>query len=131
MKKVTLELEDGQDFRREFISRKSLYQCIRAQNEGSIGVRRVRPYEAFAAAQRLRVMETLARMAVFTVLISGVSLVHARADGTSVYIAGKAKYCKETAVSGYLDCFYANLDACEKHNKSTNLRCVANPNSGT
>ena len=80
MKKVTLELEDGQDFRREFISRKSLYQCIRAQNEGSIGVRSVRPYEAFAAAQRLRVMETLARMAVFTVLISGVSLVHARAD---------------------------------------------------
>jgi hypothetical protein len=33
-------------------------------------------------------------------------------------------------VSGYLDCFYASLDACEKHNKS-NLRCVANPNSGT
>jgi len=59
----------------------------------------------------------------------------ARADSTSqstsVYVAGKAKYCKETAVSGYLDCFYASPDACQKHNKSANLRCVANPNSGT
>jgi len=49
----------------------------------------------------------------------------ARADSisqsTSVYVAGKAKYCKETA----------SPDACQKHNKSANLRCVANPNSGT
>jgi hypothetical protein len=52
-------------------------------------------------------------------------------QGTSVYVAGNAKYCKETAVSGYLDCFYSSPDACEKHNKSANLRCVANPNSGT
>jgi hypothetical protein len=56
----------------------------------------------------------------------------ARGDGTSqsasVLVAGKAKYCKEAAVSGYLDCFYASLDACEKHNKSANARCV--PNSG-
>jgi hypothetical protein len=52
-------------------------------------------------------------------------------QSTSVYVAGKAKYCKETAVSGYLDCFYASHDACQKHNKSANLRCVANPNSGT
>ena len=77
------------------------------------------------------VMKTLARMAVFTALIGGLSLANAHADGNSVYVAGKGKYCKETAVSGYLDCFYASLDACEKHNKSTNLRCVANPNSGT
>ena len=52
-------------------------------------------------------------------------------QSTSVYVAGKAKYCKETAVSGYLDCFYASPDAREKHNKSANLRCVPNPNSGT
>jgi hypothetical protein len=70
-------------------------------------------------------------MAVFTVLIGGVSLANARAADTSVYVAGRAKYCKETVVSGYLDCFYASVDACEKHNKSSNLRCVANPNSGT
>jgi hypothetical protein len=76
-------------------------------------------------------MKTLARIAVLTALIGSVSLANARADGNSVYVAGKAKYCKETAVSGYLDCFYANLDACEKHNKSTNVRCVSNPNSGT
>ena len=38
---------------------------------------------------------------------------------------GKGKYCKD-----YLDCFYASLDACQKHNKP-NVRCVTNPNSGT
>ena len=41
-----------------------------------------------------------------------ISLPNARADSTSVYVAGKGKYCKETAVSGYLDCFYASFDAC-------------------
>jgi hypothetical protein len=55
----------------------------------------------------------------------------AHTDNTSVYIAGKGKYCKETTESGYLDCFYATLDACEKHNRSTNTRCVANPNPGS
>jgi hypothetical protein len=59
-----------------------------------------------------------------------------RADGTSqgasVFVAGKGKYCKETAANGYLDCFYASMEACQKHNnKSTNVRCVVNPNSGT
>jgi hypothetical protein len=55
----------------------------------------------------------------------------ATSQGASVYVAGKGKYCKETAVRGYLDCFYASLDACEKSNKSANTRCVPNPNSGT
>jgi len=55
----------------------------------------------------------------------------ATSQGASVYVAGKGKYCKETGVSGYLDCFYASLDACQKHNKSPNTRCVPNPNSGT
>jgi hypothetical protein len=55
----------------------------------------------------------------------------ATSQGSSVYIAGKGKYCKEAGVSGYLDCFYASLDACQKHNKSPNTRCVPNPNSGT
>jgi hypothetical protein len=51
-------------------------------------------------------------------------------QGASLYVAGKGKYCKENAVSSYLDCFYASLDACENHNKSANVSCVANPNSG-
>jgi hypothetical protein len=55
-----------------------------------------------------------------------------RNDGTSqsasVYVAGRGKYCKENALSTNLDCFYASIDACEKHNKSANVRCVANPN---
>ena len=55
----------------------------------------------------------------------------ANSQGAPVYVAGKGKYCKETAVRGYLDCFYASLDACQKHNKSANARCVPNPNSGT
>jgi hypothetical protein len=79
-------------------------------------------------------MKTPNTMAVLTVLIGSV-LADARADdtsqGTSVYVAGKGKYCKETSVSGYLDFFYASVEACQKHNKSTNIRCVANPNPGT
>ena len=79
-------------------------------------------------------VRTLTTIAVLTVLIGGV-LADARADdtsqGTSIYVAGKGKYCKETSMSGYLDCFYASVEACQKHNKSTNIRCVANPNSGT
>jgi hypothetical protein len=55
----------------------------------------------------------------------------ATSQRASVYVAGKGKYCRETAVRGYLDCFYASLDACQKHNKSANARCVPNPNSGT
>jgi hypothetical protein len=55
----------------------------------------------------------------------------ATSQGASVYVAGKGKYCRETAVSGYLDCFYASLEACQKYNKSANARCVPNPNSGT
>jgi hypothetical protein len=52
--------------------------------------------------------------------------------GASVYVAGKGKYCKETGVSGYLDCFYASMEACQKHNnKFANVRCVVNPNSGS
>jgi hypothetical protein len=53
----------------------------------------------------------------------------ATSQGTSVYVAEKGKFCTETGVSGYLDCFYASLDACQKHNKSA--KCVPNPNSGT
>jgi hypothetical protein len=55
----------------------------------------------------------------------------ATSRGGSMYVAGKGKYCKETVVRGYLDCFYASLDACQKHLKSTNTRCVPNPNFGT
>ena len=76
-------------------------------------------------------MKSVARIAIFTALIGGVSLTNAHADGTSVYVAGKGKYCKESAVKGYLDCFYASLDACQKRNKSADLKCVANPNPGT
>jgi hypothetical protein len=76
-------------------------------------------------------MKSLVGIAIITALIGVISLTNAHADGTSVYIAGKGKYCKESAVKGYLDCFYASLDACQKHNKSTDLKCIANPNSGT
>jgi hypothetical protein len=55
----------------------------------------------------------------------------ATSQGASVYVAGKGMYCRETGVRGYLDCFYGSLDACQKHNKSANARCVPNPNSGT
>jgi hypothetical protein len=74
-------------------------------------------------------MKTLATAAVLMGFINGVSMANAGADGSSAYVAGKGKYCKEIAVSGYLDCFFPSLDACQAHNsKSTNFRCVANPN---
>ncbi len=80
-------------------------------------------------------MKTLTTIALLTLLIAGVSVTKAGNDGTSqgptIYVAGKGKYCKETTVSGYLDCFYASMDACERHNKSADLKCVANPDTGT
>ncbi len=68
--------------------------------------------------------------AALTGLMSSALMANARADSTSVHVAGKGKYCTETAVSGYLDCFYASMDACQQHNKSKNTRCIPNPNSG-
>ncbi len=80
-------------------------------------------------------MKTLTIMATLIGFLSCTSLADARNDNnsqnSSIYVAGKAKYCKESAVPGYLDCFYASWDACERHNKSAALQCVANPNSGT
>ncbi|SRR6266581_4149431 len=100
-------------------------------SEGNIGdthIRRSRDY-------MIKRARTLATKAFLTALISGVLMADARADRTAqstfVYVAGKGKYCKETAVSGYLDCFYASMQACEKRNKSGSFRCVPNPNSGT
>ncbi len=65
-------------------------------------------------------MRTLV-IAVLTALTASFSM--AKAHEGTVYVAGKARYCKETPVSGYLGCFYASLDACEKQNKAAILRC--------
>src|SRR5438270_8252149 len=71
--------------------------------------------------------------AVLIALIGNVSMANAQTSGTSkntsVYVAGKGKYCKESR-AGSLDCFYASLEACQRHNNSSNLPCVPNPNSG-
>src|ERR1700745_451042 len=97
------------------------------ENIGDTHIRRSRDY-------MIRRAKTLATMAFLTALISGVLMADARADSiaqsTFVYVAGKGKYCKETVVSGYLDCFYASMDACQKGNKSGNFRCGPNQNSG-
>jgi hypothetical protein len=53
------------------------------------------------------------------------------ATGSRAHVAGRGKYCKVTSANGTLDCFYASMDACQKHSKSDNLRCVTNPNRGT
>ena len=47
------------------------------------------------------------------------------------HVAGKGKFCKPTSANGNLKCFYTSVKACEQHNKSNNLRCVANPRRGT
>jgi hypothetical protein len=73
-------------------------------------------------------------VAVLIALIGNVSMANAQTNGTtknnSIYVAGKGKYCKESR-AGSLDCFYASLDACQRHNNLNNLPCVPNPNSGT
>jgi hypothetical protein len=53
------------------------------------------------------------------------------ATGKPKHVVGRAKYCKETSANGALDCFYASMDACKKHNKSNSLQCVTNPSRGT
>ena len=79
-------------------------------------------------------MKTLITIAVLIALIGNLSIANAQTNGTSkntsIYVAGKGKYCKESS-AGSLDCFYASLEACQRHNNSSNLPCVPNPNSGT
>jgi hypothetical protein len=55
----------------------------------------------------------------------------AAASNRPANVAGKGKFCKPTTANGTLNCFYMSMKACEQHNKSNNLRCVENPNSGT
>ena len=77
-------------------------------------------------------MKSLITIAALIALIGNLSMANAQttSKNTSVYVAGKGKYCKESR-AGSLDCFYASLDACQRHNNSNNLPCVLNPNSGT
>lgn len=53
------------------------------------------------------------------------------ASNSPAHVTGKGKFCKPTTANGTLNCFYMSMKACEQHNKSNNLRCVENPNSGT
>jgi hypothetical protein len=53
------------------------------------------------------------------------------AASKSARVSGSGKFCKPRSANGRLDCHYASLSACQKHNKSSSLRCVTNPNLGT
>jgi hypothetical protein len=53
------------------------------------------------------------------------------ATGHHARAAGRGKFCIPTSANGPLNCRYASMSACEAHNKSSNLKCVANPRSGT
>jgi hypothetical protein len=46
-------------------------------------------------------------------------------------LSGTGKFCKPRSANGRLDCRYASLSACQKHNRANNLHCVANPNTGS
>ena len=61
---------------------------------------------------------------------SGSEASSAAAD-RSARVSGAGKFCKPRSANGRLDCRYASMTACEKHNKSSSLHCVANPNLGT
>jgi hypothetical protein len=56
---------------------------------------------------------------------------HAAAIGRGARISGTGKFCSENSANGPLDCVYASMSACKKHNKANNLECVANPDFGT
>lgn len=45
-------------------------------------------------------------------------------------VSGSGEFCRSTAANGRLNCSYATLSACRKHNKTSSLHCVANPNNG-
>jgi hypothetical protein len=91
----------------------------------------LRRHVSLRLTKMVRRAKTLRKTVVLIALMSSMFTVNASAESTSVYVAGKGKYCKENLVSGYLDCFYASPDACQKYSKSADLKCVANPNSGT
>jgi hypothetical protein len=55
----------------------------------------------------------------------------AAVNGQRAQIVGHGKFCKPVAGNGALNCRYASMNACAKHNKSGNLKCVANPRLGT
>jgi len=54
----------------------------------------------------------------------------AAAAGHHARVSGGGKFCKPSAANR-LDCRYASMTACQKHNKSSSLHCVTNPNLGT
>ena len=43
-------------------------------------------------------------------------------------VAGHGRYCRPASARGALHCYYASMRACQRHAKSSNLRCVTNPN---
>lgn len=61
---------------------------------------------------------------------SGAEAPHAAA-GIHSPVAGNEKYCKAHSVHGTFHCVYASLSDCQKHNKASALRCMANPNNPT
>jgi hypothetical protein len=53
------------------------------------------------------------------------------ASGHQPRVVGHGKFCQPMAANGALSCRYASMDACAKRNKSSSLKCVANPRFGT
>jgi len=55
----------------------------------------------------------------------------AAVSGQPARVVGHGKFCKPMSANGTLNCRYASMDACAKHNKPNSLKCVANPKLGT
>lgn len=53
------------------------------------------------------------------------------AQGRSARVTGTNKFCAETSANGPLNCVFASMSDCQKASTGDNLRCVANPQSGT
>lgn len=52
----------------------------------------------------------------------------ATATGAPRHVMGSKKYCSVLSGQDSLNCVFASLDSCKKHNKSSALHCVTNPN---
>lgn len=48
------------------------------------------------------------------------------ATGMRAQVTGKSHYCTQMS-AGKLDCRFASMESCKTHNKSSNLKCVTNP----
>lgn len=92
-------------------------------------------------------MKTLTTLTAVAALVAGMSIASAQtttpkagamgsSSGSSSMgsqkqaVTGTGKFCIEQTPGGALNCKFADLAACQKEGKASNVQCKPNPNSG-